>query len=154
MIKRRKDGGFTLIELMIVIAVIGILAVVLVPKMTSAKDSAKNAGVITNAKSVEAFVVANLDKWVLDEKDGGDIKSAIENEFDLDANDGLLNPYTGPGEVALSVGTLTNRPTSSVGAVNVLIERDDEIGLKLKITGYGSETDDIVYEETISQNEI
>ncbi|HVJ50701.1 type II secretion system protein, partial [Desulfitobacterium sp.] len=33
MVKRRKDSGFTLIELMIVIAVIGILAVVLVPKV-------------------------------------------------------------------------------------------------------------------------
>ena len=54
MIKRRKDDGFTLIELMIVIAVIGILAVVLVPKMGNVKTSAKLAGVQTNYRSVAA----------------------------------------------------------------------------------------------------
>ena len=40
--KNRK--GFTLIELMMVIAVIGILAVVLIPKISGVKDSANLAG--------------------------------------------------------------------------------------------------------------
>lgn len=56
MLKRKKDDGFTLIELMIVIAVIGILAVVLVPKMGSVKTSAKLGGVTTNLHSVQTAI--------------------------------------------------------------------------------------------------
>lgn len=56
MIRKKKDAGFTLIELMIVIAVIGILAVVLVPKMGNVKTSAKLAGVQTNYRSVLAAI--------------------------------------------------------------------------------------------------
>lgn len=52
----RKRQGFTLIELMMVIAVIGILAAVLIPKIGSTKDSAKNSGVESNARQVEAQI--------------------------------------------------------------------------------------------------
>lgn len=63
MIKRRKDEGFTLIELMIVIAVIGILAIVLVPKVGSVKTQAKSAGIDTNIRAVEGFAQANISSW-------------------------------------------------------------------------------------------
>ena len=63
MIKRRKDEGFTLIELMIVIAVIGILAVVLVPKVGSIKTSAKQAGIDVNMRTVQGYCVSQIDKW-------------------------------------------------------------------------------------------
>lgn len=63
MMKRKKDGGFTLIELMIVIAVIGILAIVLVPKVGSVKTQAKTAGIDTNIRLVQGFVQANITSW-------------------------------------------------------------------------------------------
>lgn len=67
MMRRKKESGFTLIELMIVIAVIGILAVVLVPKMGNVKTSAKLTGVETNYRSVTNAVQSlNLQSSSLD----------------------------------------------------------------------------------------
>lgn len=52
----KKKKGFTLIELMIVLAIVAILAVVLVPKSTIFKNNSKNAGVTTNVNTVRAYL--------------------------------------------------------------------------------------------------
>lgn len=54
--KKLRKKGFTLIELMIVLAIIAILAVVLIPKAGLMKDNAKNAGVDTNVNTVRALL--------------------------------------------------------------------------------------------------
>lgn len=51
-----KKKGFTLIELMIVLAIIAILAVVLVPKASIFKSQSRNAGVYTNMNAVRAYL--------------------------------------------------------------------------------------------------
>jgi prepilin-type N-terminal cleavage/methylation domain-containing protein len=51
--KIRVKEGFTLIELMIVIAVIGILAAVLIPYTYRAQDRARETGVLNAAKAIQ-----------------------------------------------------------------------------------------------------
>ena len=48
--KKRKQNGFTLIELMVVVAIVGILTAVGLPELTKAQDKAK-------ASAAKAFVV-------------------------------------------------------------------------------------------------
>ncbi len=49
----RAREGFTLIELMIVIAVIGILAAVLIPYTFRAQDRARETGVVNAARAIQ-----------------------------------------------------------------------------------------------------
>lgn len=92
MMKRKKDGGFTLIELMIVIAVIGILAIVLVPKVGTIKTQAKGAGLDTNVRVVEGYVQTKIDKWVSKEVPATAAAADIVSAFSGKAV--LTNPYT------------------------------------------------------------
>lgn len=52
----KSEKGFTLIELIIVIAVLGILAMILLPKFTGFKENAVAAGVLSEAKNVNTAV--------------------------------------------------------------------------------------------------
>ena len=47
-----KKRGFTMVELIIVVAVIAILASIIIPKMSGARDKAKLAGCKTNMKHI------------------------------------------------------------------------------------------------------
>lgn len=56
-----QKKGFTLIELMIVIAIIGILALVLIPQASKMRDNARLAGVDANMRIVQAQAEAVID---------------------------------------------------------------------------------------------
>jgi type IV pilus assembly protein PilA len=126
MVERIKNKkGFTIIEIMVVIALIGILAAVLVPKFGGVRDTAKNTGMLTNVKMVEAYVASVIDSYKTTENTLLD--TAITTQFN-DSNNPLVNPYTGEEDdtnINVSVVDVAASPTAGTpGVVYVVIDDD------------------------------
>lgn len=91
-VNKRNNQGFTLLELMIVISIIGILAVVLIPKFSSLKNNAKEAGLYTNVQSIRVYLESKIDTWNINNVSVSDIGNQIAAAFSSDNS--LLNPIT------------------------------------------------------------
>ena len=64
--RHRRKNAFTLIEIMIVVAIIGLLAAVAIPNLVRAQKTAKKTACINNLKTLEGAKV----QWALESKKG------------------------------------------------------------------------------------
>ena len=68
MIKRRKDAGFTLLELVIVLAIIGGIVAIAVPNLINAHQKSKARTAVmemANLSKIMSDYVAEVGKWDL-----------------------------------------------------------------------------------------
>ena len=70
--KKRNKKGFTLVELVVVVAILGILAAVAIPRLTSSRDKANRAAVLANLRTIESAIT-------MAEADETDISNVDEN---------------------------------------------------------------------------
>lgn len=89
----RKSAGFTLVEVIVVIAILGIIAAVAVPRLTGYKNMAEERVCVANRKTVERMYSAFLLENDIDRISVFD-QFLIEN-FDEICPDGGVISYEG-----------------------------------------------------------
>ena len=65
-IKTTRTAGFTLVEIMIVVAIIGLLAAIAIPNFVKARENAQLNSIINNLRIIEGA----KDQWALEAKKG------------------------------------------------------------------------------------
>ncbi len=67
-IKTNRKAGFTLVEIMIVVAIIGLLAAIAIPNFVKARETAQLNSIVNNLRIIEGA----KDQWALELKKGTD----------------------------------------------------------------------------------
>lgn len=135
---RNRERGFTLIELMIVVVIIGVLAAIAIPNFISMQDRAKEGATKSN---MHTFQLAAEDYSVMNDGVYPSSVAAIaarlpvnatlfKNPFDRTVGDGNAFEYRGTWTVPL---TTSGKPG--------IVAYGDSAGYCYQIVGHGKTTD-------------
>jgi prepilin-type N-terminal cleavage/methylation domain-containing protein len=98
--QRKREAGFTLIEIMIVVLIIGILLAIAVPNFVKARETSRQKTCISNLKQIDAA----KEQWAMDFKKD---TTATPTEANLTTEDASSGKYIKAYPSCPSGGTYT-----------------------------------------------
>jgi prepilin-type N-terminal cleavage/methylation domain-containing protein len=108
-IRNTRTAGFTLVEIMIVVAIIGLLAAVAIPYFVRARTTSQANTCINNLRQIEAAV----QQWALEQKQAPNASVTLTDVTPYIRLDSNGNLPACPANGTYSVTTVDELPTCS-----------------------------------------
>ena len=116
---KSKKAGFSLIEIMIVVLIIGVLAAIVTPYYIRARDEAQSKACIANLRELEGA----KERWAISLEAGLD-EEPLWTEL---IPDFLKTPARCPANGTYTIGDCNTTPTCSVGTNDTEQLYDDHV---------------------------
>jgi prepilin-type N-terminal cleavage/methylation domain-containing protein len=106
---KRAHQGFTLVEIMIVVLIIGILLAIAVPNFIKARETSRAKSCVANLKQIESA----KEQWAMDTK-AGPSDTPVAGDLYGPTAYVKVDPEC-PSGGTYTIGDMSTRPTCSIG---------------------------------------
>ena len=112
--RMKKSKGFTLVEIMIVVLIIGILLAIAVPNFLKARETSRTKTCVANLRQVESA----KEQWAMETGQGA---TATPTQAELTGANGYIKNWPNcPSGGTYTISNMSANPTCSVGAPHIL----------------------------------
>src|SRR5712691_221197 len=108
--------GFTLVEIMIVVLIIGILLAIAVPNFIKARETSRTKSCIANLKQIDAA----KEQWAMDNKKTSADTPLVADLVGTGATNYIKNTPTCPSNGTYTANAVGTSPVCSIGDPHIL----------------------------------
>ena len=110
LLNRRRERGFTLVEIMIVVLIIGILLAIAVPSFMNARERSRANACRSNLRQIQAA----KEQWAMATNQGPTATPGWNDLMPQFLQGDPQNPPSCPSGGTYTIGNLSNNPSCSI----------------------------------------